>query len=149
MAITQIHSQPERQGELQFPPAISIGSNDVFFWMSGATAIPLYHMHPHIDEECVLPDDIREQARRILVTFDEVLRFNGLGWKNVVKFSQFLTDMREYDAVQEVIDGVEVQRAHGGQRRHERGGELLPPRMCRGLQPATPQRHPALHTTSS
>ena len=103
MAITQIHSQPERQGELQFPPAISIGSNDVFFWMSGATAIPLYHMHPHIDEECVLPDDIREQARRILVTFDEVLRFNGLGWKNVVKFSQFLTDMREYDAVQEVI----------------------------------------------
>ena len=103
MPITQIHSQPERQGEAQYPPAISVDSNDVFFWMSGATAIPLYHMHPHIDEECVLPDDIREQARRILTTFDEVLSFNGLGWRDVVKFSTFLTDMREYDAVQEVI----------------------------------------------
>jgi 2-iminobutanoate/2-iminopropanoate deaminase len=103
MPITQIHSQPERQGEFQYPPAISVDSNDVFFWMSGATAIPLYHMHPHIDEECVLPDDIREQARRILATFDEVLSFNGLGWRDVVKFSTFLTDMREYDAVQEVI----------------------------------------------
>jgi len=103
MPIAQIHSQPERHGEFQHPPAISVDSNDVFFWMSGATAIPLYHMHPHIDEECVLPDDIREQARRILTTFDEVLTFNGLGWRDVVKFSTFLTDMREYDAVQEVI----------------------------------------------
>jgi 2-iminobutanoate/2-iminopropanoate deaminase len=103
MPITQIQTRPERQSEFQYPPAISVDSNDVFFWMSGATAIPLYHMHPHIDEECVLPDDIREQARRILTTFDEVLGFNGLGWRDVVKFSTFLTDMREYDAVQEVI----------------------------------------------
>ena len=103
MPLTQIHSRPDLAANQQFPPAISIGSNDLFFWMSGATAIPLYHMHPHIDEECVLPDDIREQARRILTTFDEVLLFNGLGWRNVVKFSQFLTDMREYDEVQEVI----------------------------------------------
>jgi 2-iminobutanoate/2-iminopropanoate deaminase/2-aminomuconate deaminase len=103
MPIAQIHPEPARRNDVQFPPAVSVDSNDVFFWMSGATAIPLYHMHPHIDEECVLPDDIREQTRRILNTFDEVLRFNGLGWKDVVKFSQFLTDMREYDTVQEVI----------------------------------------------
>ncbi len=103
MPIAQIHPDPERRDEVQFPPAISVDSNDVFFWMSGATAIPLYHMHPHIDEECILPDDIREQTRRILSTFDEVLAFNGLGWRDVVKFSQFLTDMREYDTVQEVI----------------------------------------------
>ncbi|MDQ2625184.1 MAG: RidA family protein [Actinomycetota bacterium] len=87
----------------QFPTAVSVESNDTFFWMSGATAIPLYHHHPHVAEECVLPDDIREQARRVLTTFDEVLRFNGLGWTHVVKFSQFLTDMREHAAVQEVI----------------------------------------------
>ena len=103
MPITAIHSHPELAQQSQFPPAISVDSDDVFFWMSGATAIPLYHMHPHIDAECVLPDDIREQTRRILNTFDEVLSFNGLGWKNVVKFSQFLTDMREFDTVQEVI----------------------------------------------
>ena len=103
MAITPVHSDPARASELQYPPGISVSSTDTLFFMSGATAIPLYHMHPHIDEECILPDDIREQARRILTTFDEVLRFNGLGWRNVVKFSQFLTDMREHDDVQEVI----------------------------------------------
>lgn len=86
-----------------FPVAVSTSRNDLFFWMSGATAIPLYHHHPHVPEECVLPDDIREQARRVLTTFDEVLRFNGLGWRNVVKFTQFLTDLRDHDVVQEVI----------------------------------------------
>lgn len=85
------------------PIAVQVRSNDVFFWMSGATAIPLYHMHPHIDEECVLPDDIREQTRRVLDTFADVLAFNDLGWRDVVKFSQFLTDLRDYDVVQEVI----------------------------------------------
>ena len=102
MAIKQARL-PE-SAEDQFPTAVSVEANDTFFWMSGATAIPLYHHHPHVPEECVLPDDIREQARRVLRTFDEVLRFNGLGWHNVVKFSQFLTDMREQDDVQEVIE---------------------------------------------
>ena len=96
-----ISSIDEEQGKT--PIAVQVRSNDVFFWMSGATAIPLYHMHPHIDEECVLPDDIREQTRRVLDTFADVLAFNGMGWRDVVKFSQFLTDLRDHDAVQEVI----------------------------------------------
>ena len=103
MAIAPVHSNPARASELQYPPGISVSSTDTLFFMSGATAIPLYHMHPHIDEECVVPDDIREQTRRILVTFEEVLAFNGLSWRNVVKFTQFLTDIREHDAIQEVI----------------------------------------------
>ena len=103
MAIAEVHSDPARASELQYPPGVSVTSTDTLFFMSGATAVPLYHMHPHIDEECILPDDIREQTRRILVTFDEILTFNGLAWRNVVKFTQFLTDIREHDAVQEVI----------------------------------------------
>ena len=103
MAATPMHSDPSRAGELQYPPGISVSTSDTFFFMSGATAIPLYHMHPHIDAECVVPDDIREQTRRVLTTFDEILAFNGLGWRDVVKFTQFLTDIREHDAVQEVI----------------------------------------------
>jgi 2-iminobutanoate/2-iminopropanoate deaminase len=96
-----ISAIPDEQGKT--PIAVHVRSNDVFFWMSGATAIPLYHMHPHIDEECVLPDDIREQTRRVLDTFTDVLAFNGMGWRDVVKFSQFLTDLRDHDVVQEVI----------------------------------------------
>lgn len=101
MAVTSIR-MPEADAS-PHPVAVSVGGNDTIFWMSGATAIPLYHHHPHVDEECVVPDDAREQAHRVLTTFDEVLRFNGLGWENVVKFSQFLTDMRDHAIVQEVI----------------------------------------------
>jgi 2-iminobutanoate/2-iminopropanoate deaminase/2-aminomuconate deaminase len=103
MAITQIQSNAARANELQYPPGISVSNTDTLFFMSGATAIPLYHMHPHIEAECVVPDDIREQTRRILRTFEDILAFNGLGWRNVVKFTQFLTDIREHDAIQEVI----------------------------------------------
>ncbi len=45
------------------PPQDEDGE-DPALWMSGATAIPLYHRHPHVEEQCVLPDDIREQTRR-------------------------------------------------------------------------------------
>ncbi|MFD4957801.1 RidA family protein [Microbacterium sp. NPDC058389] len=85
------------------PVSVSVRSTDTLFWLSGATAIPLYHHHPHIADECVLPDDIVEQARRVLTTIEDVLRFNGLGWGDVVKLSNFLTDPRDYNAVQQAI----------------------------------------------
>jgi enamine deaminase RidA (YjgF/YER057c/UK114 family) len=84
------------------------GTGEPDFWMSGATAIPLYHMHPHIDEECVLPDDIAEQTRRVLTTFDEVLAFTGLTWGGVARCSLFLTDLRDQRAVEDAV------RAHLG-----------------------------------
>jgi 2-iminobutanoate/2-iminopropanoate deaminase len=72
-------------------------------WMSGATAIPLYHMHPHVEEECVLPDDIAEQTRRVLTTFDQVLAFTGGTWADVRKASLFLTDLRDHDTVRAAV----------------------------------------------
>ena len=99
MAITPVHSDPARASELQYPPGISVSSTDTLFFMSGATAIPLYHMHPHIDEECALPDDIQEQTRWVMRTILEVLEFNGLSWKNVIHVYEFLTDMRDADLI--------------------------------------------------
>lgn len=72
-------------------------------WMSGATAIPLYHMHPHVEEECVLPDDIAEQTRRVLTTFDEVLAFTGGTWADVRKAALFLTDLRDHEIVRDAV----------------------------------------------
>lgn len=73
------------------------------FWMSGATAIPLYHMHPHVEAECVLPDDIAEQTRRVLSTFDEVLAHTGGTWGDVRKASLFLTDLRDHEVVRDAV----------------------------------------------
>jgi len=83
---------------------VSVRTDGTSFWMSGATAIPLYHHHPHVDEECVLPDDMHEQTRRILATFDEVLDYLDLGWNDVVRVNQFLTDMRDLTIVREEIE---------------------------------------------
>ena len=99
----RIDPDPSKSDYLPYAPAVVVPAGSEYFFLSGATGIPLYHAHPHIPEECVLPDDIREQTRRVLDTFTDVLAFNGMGWRDVVKFSQFLTDLRDHDAVQEVI----------------------------------------------
>lgn len=82
---------------------VSVRTDGTTFWMSGATAIPLYHHHPHVDAECVLPDDMHEQTRRILATFDEVLEHLGIGWGEVVRLNQFLTDLRDLPIVRDEI----------------------------------------------
>lgn len=83
--------------------AVSVRTDGTTYWMSGATAIPLYHHHPHVDAECVLPDDMHEQTRRILATFDEVLDHLGIGWGEVLRVNQFFTDMRDLTVVQDEI----------------------------------------------
>ena len=55
------------------------------------------------DEEHVLPDDIREQTRRAMEDIKLSLDACGLTWRNVVKVTKFLTDMREADAMHEVM----------------------------------------------
>ncbi|WP_349897731.1 RidA family protein [Parafrigoribacterium soli] len=97
--LEQIQLDPSKAHWLPYAPAIKVPANSEYYFLSGATAIPLYHMHPHIDEECVLPDDIQEQTRRVMRTILEVLEFNGLTWKNVIHVYEFLTDMRDADLI--------------------------------------------------
>ena len=49
---------------MPYAPAIHIvGACDLMF-VSGATSSPLYHKHPHVDEEHVHPHAIEEQTER-------------------------------------------------------------------------------------
>ena len=75
-----------------------LGAGQILF-ISGATASPLYHQHPHIPEEHVLPDDIEEQTRRAMDTIKMVLDAKDLTWQHVAKVTKYLTDIREMDAV--------------------------------------------------
>jgi enamine deaminase RidA (YjgF/YER057c/UK114 family) len=56
-----------------------------------------------VPEEHVLPDDIREQTRRALANIKIILDSKGLTWRHVVKLTKYLTDMREMDAMYEVL----------------------------------------------
>lgn len=103
MKIEPIHPDPTQADKLPYSPAIRVrGGSDILF-VSGSTALPLYHSHPHIHEEHVLPDDIREQTRRAMDDIKLSLDKCNLTWRNVVKITKFLTDIREADAMHEVV----------------------------------------------
>ena len=99
----EVHPLPHRAAEMPYAPAVEIREPSVLLFVSGATASPLYHRHPHVAEEHVLPDDIEEQTRRCLATIRSVLDAHGLTWRNVVKITKYLTDMREMDAMNRVL----------------------------------------------
>ena len=54
-------------------------------FISGATPSPLYHRHPHVDEEHVHPHDIGEQTRRAMDSIKLILDHAGASFGDVVK----------------------------------------------------------------
>ena len=101
--IQEVHPRPEEAKSMPYAPAIHVeGGADILF-LSGSTASPLYHQHPHVAEEHVLPHDIKEQTRRIMENIKLVLDARGLTWRNVVKITKFFTDNRERDEVNSVL----------------------------------------------
>tara|TARA_B110000263_G_scaffold111778_1_gene97709 strand:+ start:2251 stop:2694 length:444 start_codon:yes stop_codon:yes gene_type:complete len=103
MKINSIHPDTSQADKLPYSPSVYIqGGGDLLF-ISGSTAIPLYHSHPHVHEEHILPDDIREQTRRAMDDIKLSLDACNIDWNNVVKVTKYLTDMREADAMHEVM----------------------------------------------
>ena len=59
-----VHPKPEEAHTMPYAPAIHIvGACDLMF-VSGATSSPLYHKHPHVDEEHVQPHAIESDRTR-------------------------------------------------------------------------------------
>jgi enamine deaminase RidA (YjgF/YER057c/UK114 family) len=101
--ITGVQPRPEEAHNMPYAPAVYVEAPAGFLFLAGCTASPLYHKHPHVPEEHVLPDDIREQTRRALANIKIILDSKGLTWRHVVKLTKYLTDMREMDAMYEVL----------------------------------------------
>ena len=80
---------------MPYAPAVSVMEPGGLLFIAGATASPLYHKHPHVPEEHVLPHDMKEQTRRALANIKMVLDAKGLTWRNVVKITKYVTDMRD------------------------------------------------------
>src|SRR5918998_951588 len=102
--VEEVHPQPERAAEMPYAPAVEVTGADRILFISGATASPLYHQHPHVKEEHVLPDDIEEQTRRAMESVKMVLDARNLSWRNVAKVTKYLTDIREMDAVNRTMN---------------------------------------------
>ena len=101
--IKEIQTQPERVKDMPYAPAIRLeGVGDVLY-ISGATASPLYHKHPHEENEHQHSGDIREQTRRAMDTIAGILAHEGLTRTDVVKVTKYLTDMRDQDGMVAVM----------------------------------------------
>lgn len=91
-------SAPE---EMPFVPGMAVrGGRTVY--LSGATAFPLYHKHPHDEAELRPPEGIGEQTRIALDNLRLVLGAAGGTITDIVKVTIFNTEMDSQDEVNRV-----------------------------------------------
>ena len=98
-----VHPKPEEAHTMPYAPAVRIvGACDLMF-VSGVTPSPLYHFHPHVDEEHQHPIGIGEQVDRAMKAAKEVLDSVGATWTDVVKITKYLTDIRDMDGMSKAM----------------------------------------------
>ena len=94
---------PDRRRDVMMPyaPALLVRRGSLLF-LSGVTAAPVYHSHPHREEEFDLPRTMREQARLAMENLRKTLEAAGCGMKDIVSATRYLTDVNEQDELNRV-----------------------------------------------
>lgn len=88
-----------------FVPAIKVRAGHLVF-VSGVTAAPVYHDHPHIASEFdEIPLDAEGQSRLVYEHLDLALNAAGCDRTDVVVLTRFLTDV---DGDQDVINRLQM-----------------------------------------
>jgi enamine deaminase RidA (YjgF/YER057c/UK114 family) len=97
------HPDYDRSVFTPYIPAIRVRGGDLVF-ISGVTAAPVYHDHPHRPEVFdAIPGDIEAQAALLFEHLDEALRAAGCGRSDIVSLSRFFTNVGEdQDAVNRI-----------------------------------------------
>jgi 2-iminobutanoate/2-iminopropanoate deaminase len=104
LKLEAVHPDPAQAHKMPYAPAVRIvGACDLMF-ISGATPSPLYHEHPHRDEEHVHPHSIEEQTRNAMEAIKSILDDVGATWKDVVKVTKYLTDIRDFDGMHRAMN---------------------------------------------
>jgi 2-iminobutanoate/2-iminopropanoate deaminase len=114
------HTDRHRDVMMPYAPALLVRRGSPLF-LSGVTAAPVYHSHPHREEEFDLPRTMREQAVLAMENLRKTLEAAGCTMKDLVSATRYLTDVSEQDDLNRVwaecLDGhlpttttVEVSR---------------------------------------
>jgi 2-iminobutanoate/2-iminopropanoate deaminase len=93
------HPKPEQAHTMPYAPAVHIVGACGLMFLSGAPPSPLYHKHPHVEEEHVHPHSIEEQTTRAMEAIKSILDYTGATWCDVVKVTKYLTDFHDADAM--------------------------------------------------
>ena len=94
-----VQPKPEQAHTMPYAPAVHIVGACELMFLSGATSSPLYHKHPHVDEEHVHPHGIEQQTKNAMDAIKSILDHTGASWRDVVKVTKYLTDFRDADAM--------------------------------------------------
>jgi 2-iminobutanoate/2-iminopropanoate deaminase len=95
------HADRRRDVMMPYAPALLVRRGGLLF-LSGVTAAPVYHSHPHRDEEFDLPSGMREQATLAMENLKKTLAAAGCALSDVVSATRYLTDVREQDDLNRV-----------------------------------------------
>jgi len=101
-AVVTVH-HPRRRRDVMMPyaPALLIRRGSLLF-LSGVTAAPVYHSHPHREEEFDLPSHMRDQAVLTMENLKQTLEAAGCTLGDVVSATRYLTDAGEQDDLNRV-----------------------------------------------
>ncbi len=98
-----VQPKPEEAHRMPYAPAVKIVGACNLMFVSGATASPLYHDHPHVESQHDHPCSIEDQTRRVMDNLKLVLDGAGATWADVVKVTKYLTDIRDFDGLHKVM----------------------------------------------
>ncbi len=94
--VVAVHHPDKRHVEMPYAPALLVRRGNLLF-LSGLTAAPVYHSHPHREEEFALPPRMREQATLLMENLKTTLAAAGCTLADVVSATRYLTDVAEQD----------------------------------------------------
>jgi enamine deaminase RidA (YjgF/YER057c/UK114 family) len=86
---------------MPYAPGIVVRRGCLVF-LSGVTAAPVYHHHPHREEDFDLPPTMREQAVLTLENLRKTLEAAGCTMGDLVSATRYLTDVSEQDDLNRV-----------------------------------------------
>src|SRR5215831_14209471 len=95
------HAERRRDVVMPYAPAIVVRRGSLVF-LSGVTAAPVYHHHPHREEDFDLPSTMREQAVLCMENLKKTLEAAGATFTDLVAATRFLTDVTEQDDLNRV-----------------------------------------------
>lgn len=104
--------------EMPFSPAVSTGSSPRTVYLSGVTAFPVLHKHPHDEDELQVPPTMYEQTHLALDNLRVALEAAGGTVADIVKVVIYNIRIGEQDEVnrayQEFFGSHRPARSHIG-----------------------------------
>src|SRR5207244_7576203 len=101
-AVSVVHHADRRTDVVMpYAPGIVVRRGHLVF-LSGVTAAPVYHSHPHRDEEFDLPATMREQATLAMENVKKTLEAAGCTLGDLVSATRYVTNVAEQDDMNRV-----------------------------------------------